>query len=263
MTETIPEILEPETDVESAPLNQESRGRALSPAISRALTPMQMLETAVQKGADIEVLDKLMGLQERYEANKARKAFDAAIARAQIPVVVKKSKVDFKNKSTDGKTNYDYESFAQIAKTVDPVLSPLGLSYRFRTAQEGSQVTVTCIVAHKDGHSEETTLTAAADQSGNKNSVQAIGSTITYLQRYTLKAALGIAAADDDDGAKSDGEPEYISDAQANELVAMADRLGANKQRFCEMIKVESFAAIYASKFAQAKRALDEYGAQK
>lgn len=65
-------------------------------------------------------------------------------------------------------------------------------------------VTVTCIISHRDGHFEENTLSAGRDESGNKNSIQAVGSTLTYLQRMTLKASLGLAASDDDDGASAD-----------------------------------------------------------
>ena len=74
-----------------------------------------------------------------------------------------------------------------------------GLSYRFRTIQDGA-IKVTCILSHKSGHSEENTLSGPADASGSKNAIQAIGSTLTYLQRYTLTQALGLAASDDDDG---------------------------------------------------------------
>ena len=50
-----------------------------TPARSTALTPMEMLSRAVENGQSIDVLDKLMGLQERYEANLGRKAFDEAM----------------------------------------------------------------------------------------------------------------------------------------------------------------------------------------
>ena len=57
------------------------------------------------------------------------------------------------------------------------------------------------------GHSEETTLKAPPDTSGSKNSIQAIGSTVTYLERYTLLAATGMAAAGmDNDGRFADEE---------------------------------------------------------
>ena len=57
-------------------------------------------------------------------------------------------------------------------------------------------------------------MTALADKTGSKNAVQAIGSTVTYLQRYTLIGALGITTADDDMDARINNEivdPEYIS----------------------------------------------------
>lgn len=172
------------------------------PAESRAIqavTPMQMLQIAVERGADMAQLEKLMDLQERWQKSQSRKAFDEAIAaaKAEIKPIAKKRKVDFT--TAKGRTNYAYEDMALIAEEIDPILSRHGLSYRYRSTQEGARVSVTCIVAHRDGHSEETTLTAANDESGNKNSIQAIGSAATYLQRYTLKLALGLSAAKDDD----------------------------------------------------------------
>ena len=58
---------------------------------------MSMLDRAVSSGASIEVLEKLMGLQERYEANQARKSFDNAMAAAKvdIPTIAKNREVDF------------------------------------------------------------------------------------------------------------------------------------------------------------------------
>jgi hypothetical protein len=79
---------------------------------------------------------------------------------------------------------------------VTPILGKYGLSYRYRVSSNVNEpIVVTCVVSHKDGHFEETTLLAGRDDSGNKNSIQQVGSTLTYLQRMTLKAALGLAAA--------------------------------------------------------------------
>src|SRR5690606_5138426 len=133
--------------------------------------------------------------------DEARRAFDTAIAEAkgEIPVIRKNREVDFT--SSKGRTHYRYEDFAEVARTVDPILRRHGLSYRFRVASPPNEpVTVTCILAHREGYAEEVTLTAGRDESGNKNHIQAISSTVTYLQRVTLKAALGLAAAEDDDG---------------------------------------------------------------
>ena len=55
----------------------------LTPAPAAELTPMGMVARAVESGASIEIIERLMSLQERWEANQARKAFDAAM----IPIV--------------------------------------------------------------------------------------------------------------------------------------------------------------------------------
>jgi hypothetical protein len=165
------------------------------------IVPMDLVQRAVTSGADVVVLEKLMGLQERYEANKARKAFDDAIAafKADVPSIAKDRLVDFT--TNKGRTRYRYEDLATIAEAVDKPLSKVGLSYRWRTVSNTpTSVTVTCIVSHRDGYSEENSLSAGPDPTGNKNSIQALGSAVTYLQRYTLKAALGLTASEDDDG---------------------------------------------------------------
>ena len=229
----------------------------IPPAETTALTPMDMLNRAVSQGASIEVLEKLMTLQERWEANQARKSFDEAMAaaKAEIPVIVKNRTVDFT--SPKGRTHYRHEDLAEIARTVTPILAKHGLSYRYRTSSAPNEpVTVTCIVSHRGGHAEENTLAAGRDESGNKNSIQAIGSTITYLQRMTLKAALGLAASEDDDGGASE-RPDYVSTDQLNRLVALADEVGADKEKFCRYLRVGSLAEIPAEKFAHAVQLLE------
>ena len=98
----------------------------------------------------------------------ARNAFNQAMAsaKAEMPVIIKDQTVEFTSKK--GRTNYKYEDMATLARTVDPVLTRHGLSYRYRTTSDKDTMTVTCIVAHKDGHSEENSLTAPNDVSGNK-----------------------------------------------------------------------------------------------
>jgi hypothetical protein len=227
------------------------------PAEISVMTPMDMLNKAVAQGANIDVLEKLMGLQERWEANQARKAFDEAMAaaKAEIPTIAKNREVDFT--SSKGRTNYRHEDLAEIARTVDPILSRHGLSYRFRvTSNVNEPVSVTCILSHRAGHSEETTLSAGRDDSGNKNSIQAVGSAITYLQRYTLKAALGLAAASDDDGNVTD-EPDYINGDQLAKIIDLAEAVGADKEKFCRYLKVGSLAEIPAGKFDHAVKLLE------
>jgi hypothetical protein len=164
-----------------------------------AMTPMDMVQHAVSSGAGIDVLEKLLALQERWEANQGRKDFDEAIAAAKAEI-----KPVARNKT--GHNAKKYADFAAYAREVDPVLARHGLSYRFRTEQD-DRIKVTCILSHRGGHSETNTLAGPADSSGSKNAIQAIGSTLTYLQRYTLTQALGLAASDDDDAKTAEDHP--------------------------------------------------------
>lgn len=223
---------------------------------AQSLTPMEMLSRAVNQGATVEVLEKLMGLQERWEQSQSRKAFDTAIAsaKAEIPVIIKNKVVDFT--SQKGRTNYAHEDLAEIARTIDPILAKYGLSYRFRIDSQPGVVLVTCIVSHRDGYSEENTLPAPHDVSGNKNSIQAVGSTITYLQRYTLKASLGLAAAKDDD-ARSSGASTAISDEQIDTLRSLIVEVGADIPLYCKYMKVGRIEEITTRDYDRAVAALE------
>ncbi len=124
------------------------------------------------------------------------------------------------------------KTFRPSSRRYPPKMAALGLSFRWRTDSDDGVVKVSCIISHRDGHSEETTLSAKPDGSGSKNAIQAIGSAVTYLQRYTLKAALGIAASKDDDGAAAgralDDKPAQTKtiskDEQARAIYTMHQR---------------------------------------
>lgn len=168
-----------------------------------AVTPMAMLQLAVEKGASVDQLERLMALQERYEANEAKKEFVAAMTRfKENPKIIEKNAtVDFT--SQKGRTHYKHATLANVCDVIGPALSEVGISHRWETEQlDGGAVKVTCVLTHARGHSERTPLQASRDDSGNKNHIQAVGSVVTYLQRYTLLAATGMAVADqrDDDG---------------------------------------------------------------
>jgi hypothetical protein len=161
--------------------------------------PATILERAVTANSPPEVIEKLMMLQERWERREAEKAYAAAIAavKPELPPIIKNNWVD----QGKGRPTYAHEDLAEIVEKVDPVLAKHGLSYRWKTKTTPDHwVHVTCVLSHAQGHQEESSMDSPPDTTGGKNAVQARGSTMTYLERYTLKAVLGIAASKDDDG---------------------------------------------------------------
>ncbi len=183
---------------------------------ARPADPMvSMIERiARDPNADLDKLERMLAMKERMDAQAAKVAFAHALssARAEIPPITKDATVSYASKG--GRTHYRHETLAGIAKTIDPALSRHGLSYGFRTDQGDGRVIVTCIISHRDGHCEQTTLSGSPDQSGSKNGFQAVGSAVTYLQRYTLKAALGLSAEVDDDGRAAVPTPDNRDTAQ-------------------------------------------------
>ena len=160
-------------------------------------TPMDLITAASNSNASIEQMERLFDLQLRWEENEARKLFNAAFAdfKAEGVRLVKTKHVKFSG------TEYKHAELGNICDTVIPLLSKYGLSHSWDVKQESGAISVTCKVSHIAGHSESTTLCGEPDSSGSKNKIQAVGSAVSYLQRYSLLCALGLATnASDDDG---------------------------------------------------------------
>lgn len=185
---------------------------------AESITPGQMLQIAVEQGADIEKLEKLMQLQERWEAANAKKAYIAAMSefRKQCPTIEKTRKGH----------NTKYAGLAESIDQIKGLLAECGLSHSWNTTQDGDVVSVTCTVTHIGGHSESTTLCAGPDTTGSKNSIQAIGSTVSYLQRYTLFAILGLASQEMD----NDGNPD--TPIEVLDLISTAENMDDLMGRF-------------------------------
>lgn len=169
--------------------------------VSNEPTPAQMLSQAIDKGLDVDQLEKLMALKERWDKEQARQAFAVAMSQFQglCPPIKKDKKVEF------NKTSYYHATLGSIAETIREPLEKCKLTYRWEMDEPSKDVLVMrFILTHAQGHEEVTTLSAPMDDSGHKNLIQQKGSTVSYLQRYTLITGLGLTTAlEDDDGAEN------------------------------------------------------------
>ena len=180
---------------------------APSRAVAAMPTPAHLLQMAVEQGADLDRLERLMALQERWEAGEARKAFVQAMTefKAEPLEIFKRKSVGYTTKEGDH-VGYKHAELSDVADVIVPAMARHGLSHRWDVRQENARVTVTCTVTHRAGHSESVTMDAAPDNSGKKNSIQQVASAVTYLQRYTLLAIAGLATKSvDDDGRGTEG----------------------------------------------------------
>ena len=235
------------------------------------IAPAQLIALALEKQADPTTLEKLLNLQERWEAGNARKAYVMAMSafKQEAPaVLIKGDKVDFQ--TAKGRTHYQYANLGSIVQEISALLGKHNLSASWYTQQDDrDNVVVTCHITHVAGHRESVTLRGPSDESGNKNRIQAIGSTVTYLQRYTLLAALGLATGEDNDGGHGGKEPikppqakqpsppvqpkdDVISEAQAKRFYAIGHGSGYADEELKKWL-LESYEIDSAKKIPKSK----------
>ena len=230
-----------------------------TPQVPAVMGGVSLVQMAMQKNYDPAFIEKMMDLQERNDARVAKQAYVAAMAefKKNAPKIMKDSKVSFQagNKTTE----YSHANLATASGKINAELSKHGLSAGWKTEQQNGNIIVTCTITHKLGHSESTSLSAQPDTSGSKNAIQAMGSTISYLERYTLLALTGLAAHDQDDDGNAAGVPvEYISIDQQTEINdAIAELYTDGGKKFMEFLKVESVETLPAKRYKETISALN------
>lgn len=205
--------------------------------------------SALMKVKDIDI-DKMTGLFElqlKYDNEIARKAFHSAKSRfaSMAPTIMHDEEADFE---VGGKqTKYGYATLAASLEQVRKGLTECGLHVGWKTddSGEGGNVRVTCFLTHELGFQEETSLSASREAgkgATGMNSLQAVKSTVSYLERITLYALLGLASkGDDDDGRSAEShEAKLITAAQVKSLTAKIAKVGAETKKILDLFKVDN-----------------------
>jgi hypothetical protein len=161
-------------------------------------TPDQLLALAVNNNLDIDKLERLLAMKERWDKVQAEKAFTEALSAFQeeCPDLRKTKRVFFE--TSKGSTEYHFAPLGDIDRQIKPIMKKHGFSKSWKIQDANGKIKVSCTIKHIGGHSETTEMEADADMSGSKNAIQAKGSAVEYLKRYTLTGALGITTADQD-----------------------------------------------------------------
>lgn len=193
----------------------ESQPTGINPLVAQAL----------KTDIDPEKLDKLLALQERYEANEAAKAFNVSMTRARGQFKVAKQS------GYNPQLENFYSKLVDLDEAVREALSGNGLSYRFiPSTPENNIIRIECVVSHELGHAERGSLEYQSDANTNKavNALQSARSVSTYLKGMLLSSMLGIMSGDEleDDGVGSGAPPTQqalITEEQAMTITAFID----------------------------------------
>ena len=186
-----------------------------APEVAIAADKMHPMVVAAMRGGglDTQSLRELLELQREWQRDNARSSYTRAMVELKnnLPAVL-----DRDRKVSYGKTNFRFTTLSHAMEAVTPHLNDYGFSLTWIPTNSEGMIRVTCRLTHVDGHYEETTMSAPPDTSGSKNPIQAIGSTQSYLQRYTALALLGIATKDMPDADDPPEADEDIVDAERN-----------------------------------------------
>ncbi len=130
------------------------------------------------------------------EISKALSAFQGEVgnpeksATAKIPT------------KSGGEYSYNYATLPEILKDVRPILAKHGLSVIQSPGGVNGIITLSTMIFHESGEWLSLDPISMPFEGGP----QVAGSAITYLRRYAICAALGIAGEDDDDGTAAESE---------------------------------------------------------
>lgn len=179
---------------------------------SESATILQVIQRAAADPAcDIEKMERLMQMHERFEARNAQTEFNAAMAAMQcdIPSIAERG---------EGHNRKTYATLEDINDVIKPIMQRYGFAISFRVEHKAEGVSVTGVLMHRAGHREETTMLLPTDTSGGKNAVQAVASSVSYGKRYVMCAMLNISTRGEDDDGYAAAPVATITEVQAKAI---------------------------------------------
>lgn len=212
-------------------------------------------KAASDPGTDVDKLERLMGLYERMQATEAHRQYTAALAELQpeLPVIEEHGEI----LDRAGAVQSTYALWEDINEQIKPILARHGFSLTFAIGHDENRISVTGKLSHRAGHVEETTFTLPLDTSGNKNTVQAYGSSVSYGKRYTASALLNLTSRGVDDDGQAAGTA-LITDGEQEALRLLAEKAGVNIDRFCAHLKIASLDQLPRRRLRIAERLLQD-----
>lgn len=225
---------------------------------SELIAFVSMIERAARDpNVDVDKMERLLAMQERIIARNAKAAYNAALVAVKplLPVITEHGKI-----IVGGEVRSTYAKWEDIDEAITPILAAqnMALTFRCGVANDG-KITVTAVLSHGDGHSEETTCPPLAhDSSGSKNAVQAVKSSTSYGKRIAAALLLGLRTRGEDDDGVRGGAPTTLTDEQATRVQQLVLESGANVAAFLNYMKAESISDIPASKYKEAVSMLEQ-----
>lgn len=149
-----------------------------------------------------------------------------------------------------------YATLENVIEASKPILAKHGIVLmQFPAAFNAGAMSLETVLFHKSG--EWLSGSEAFGVATGKQDPQAVGSALTYARRYAQMAVLNIPAVDDDGEAAMPRNQPKVTQAQADEVQALMEDVGADKGRFLAYFKIDKLADLPAADFVRAMEALE------
>lgn len=235
--------------------------RAMATRTEGAVEVSGLVALAIEQKVSVDVLERLVALQERVTDRNAETAMNDAIRKFQeeCPQIVKGSTAKIATKS-GGSFAYKYADLSEIAQVIRPILAKHGLSYTWDAESSEKNVSVTCILRHVEGAQRTAKFSGPSTSNSGASDIQKVGAAVTYARRQSLVQVLGLVMADEDvDGARVMDSDETLTFDQVANLQSLIDELGdkLNRPAFLKYFNADALGSIPAARYAEAVEALE------
>jgi len=200
-----------------------------------------LLQIALQNNAGVEVLERIMALQERWDERQARKAYIQSMAdfQSKCPIIKRKKEG---GKTKTGEVAYKYAPIEDMVEQTKELIAECGFSYFLNTPvyiqKEGiSGLEVQMTISHIMGHSEVfTQFMPFVTKTGVMSDPQVYGATQSYAKRYVFANGFGIMTGEDD------------TDAMGNDLTEIIKEYIKDKPEYTQKYILSEFSQITSRK---------------
>jgi hypothetical protein len=200
---------------------------------------------ALDPHADVEKLESVTALYERFKAREAELSFNTAKCRILKKLaglkIVRNRSVQYEIESGKAQRGtaeaFKYAPLEEIDRHLRPLLAEEGMDLSFSAEpREGGDIIIRGRLKYlPSGHYEDSLMPAPPDTTGGKSNVQAVGSTNSFLRRYIICNMFNIVVVGDDD----DGTGGTIDKAQTKTILDLMKKAKVGP-KFLKYVKAPS-----------------------
>lgn len=210
--------------------------------------PADLIKLAIERGANLQDVEKLLALRVQFEENEAKKLYykKLAIVHKDIPTVAKKLK--------NPQTNSKYASLDLIVEKTKEVYTAQGFSVCFYegVTDKPNHVRVCADLIHESGHKNTYFYDVPLDGVGikgnvNMTAIHGKASSVSYGRRYLMCMIFNIPTGDDNDGNQT--PIDFVNEKEYSQMLDHINNEGLTEANVCKFLQVEDFKKLPKSQF--------------